>query len=169
MRNRTKIIWIAVCLAVMVICIILGVRYNLEYLIVGGVVFCAIGLSALGIIIKIKTLKEINHELKMTAEEGDPENVGELIQASFGFTKDAKERFKKSSVGDKLKVIALFGSLGLLLLTMAIGVAFANAGTLENGTTTNIATIGFILMGIGGGGFFLEIILLIVISKIIHR
>lgn len=158
-------------MAVMIICIILGAHYHKGYVSLVGVIFCAVGLSALGLIIKIKTLREINHELKQSAEEtGEgPENVGELIQSCFGFTKEGKERFKKSSVGDKLKVIALFGTLGLLLFTMAVGVAFANAGTLDDGTITNIATIGFILMGIGGGGFFLEIILIIVISKIIHR
>ena len=52
---------------------------------------------------------------------------------------------------------------------MAVGVFLARLGTLGDGTITKLAIIGFVLMGIGGGGFLLEIILLIIISSIKNR
>ncbi len=154
MSKRTIIIWVAVCLTVMGICISLGARYHRGYISLGGVIFCMVGLTILGIINKVNTWRYMKHELKEIAEE---------------FTEDAKRTLKVTPLGDKIKLILLFGSLGLLLLTMAVGVTFARIGTLPDGTITKIAIIGFILMGIGGGGFFLEIILLIVISSIKNR
>lgn len=154
----------------MIVCVIFGEQYKIHYLTLGGIIFCAVGLSVLGLIVKIKMWKEINHEFKQNEETGEgPESAGELVQACFGFTEEGKERLKKSSFKNKLKVIAVFASFGLLLLTMAIGIVFANVGTLGDGTITNTAIIGFILMGIGGGGFFLIIFLLVIISKIKHR
>ena len=154
MSRRTNIIWVIVCLSVMFICIILGARYHLGYISLGGVIFCIVGLAILGIINKVNTWRYMKHELKEVAEE---------------IAADAKRTLKVTPLGDKIKLILLFGSLGLLLLTMAVGVAFARIGTLPDGTITKYAIIGFILMGIGGGGFFLEIILLIVISSIKNR
>ena len=52
---------------------------------------------------------------------------------------------------------------------MASGVFLAQLGTLGDGTITKLAIIGFVLMGVGGGGFLLEIILLIIISAIKNR
>lgn len=171
MRRRTIIIWVSVCLSVMIICLVLGAHYRQEYIGLGGVIFCFVWLTVLGIINKVKTLHYVNHELKELAGEDPecPENVGELVQMSFGFTKDAKKKLKVAPTRDKLKVIALFVSLGLLLLTMAAGVLLARLGTLGDGTISKLAITGFILMGIGGGGFMLEIILLIVISSIKNR
>lgn len=154
MSKRTIIIWTAVCVAVMIICISLGAKYRLGYISLGGVIFCMVGLTILGIIHKVNTWRYVKHELKDIAEE---------------VVEDAKRTLKTTPLGDKIKLILLFGSLGLLLLTMAVGVALARIGTLSDGTITKIAIIGFILMGIGGGGFFLEIILLIVISSIKNR
>lgn len=155
----------------MIACIAIGAYYKKEYISVCGVAFFFVALTAMSIINKVRGMQEINHELKMNAQktgEG-PENVGELVQSCFGFTKENKEKLKNSSFGDKFKVIALLVSLGVFLLIMFIGVVFANAGTLSDGTITNIAKTGFILMGIGGGGFVLEILVLLIISKIIGR
>lgn len=154
MSKRTNIIWVIVCLTVMGVCIGLGARYHKGYISLGGVIFCVVGLTVLGIINKVQTWRYMKHELK--------EIAGEI-------TRDAKKTLKLAPLGDKIKLILLFGSLGLLLLTMAVGVACARIGTLPDGTITKIAIIGFILMGIGGGGFFLEIILLAVISSIKNR
>ncbi len=154
MSKRTIIIWTAVCVSVMIICISLGARYHLGYISLSGVIFCFVGLTILGIIHKVNTWRYIKQDLKEIAEE---------------VTEDAKRTLKATPLGDKIKLILLFGSLGLLLLTMAVGVFLANLGTLSDGTITKIAIAGFILMGIGGGGFFLEIILLIVISSIKNR
>ncbi len=171
MRTRTKIIWIAVCAAVLTVFIILGARYDKDYLIISGVAFFFVGLAILGIIEKVKTVRYMRHELKELAEE-DPEcpgNLRELAEMSVGLTKDAKEKLKGAPIGDKIKVVAIFASFGLFLLTMAVGVFLANLGTVGDGSVTDIAITGFILMGIGGGGFFLEIILLVVISSIANR
>ena len=171
MSRRTKIIWICVCIAVMIICIALGARFRNEYVSLGGVIFCFVGLTALGITVKVRAMREIKRALKELGEE-DPDNpstVGELVQMCFGFTKEAKRKLKAAPTGDKLKVIALFVSLGVLLAIMAAGIVCANIGTLSNGTITKTATIGFILMGIGGGGFFVEIILLAIISHFKNR
>ncbi len=154
MSRRTNIIWIIVCLTVMGVCIGLGARYHKGYISLIGVIFCIVGLTVLGIINKVNTWRYMKHELKEVAEE---------------LKEDAKRTLKITPLKDKIKLILLFGSLGLLLLTMAVGVAFARVGTLSDGTITKIAIIGFILMGIGGGGFFLEIIALIVISSIKNR
>lgn len=154
MSNRTNIIWVIVCVAVMITCIILGARYHLGYISLSGVIFCVVGLTVLGIINKVKTWHYVKHELKEVAEE---------------IAHDAKRTLKITPLKDKIKLILLFGSLGILLLTMAVGVALARIGTLYDGTITKIAIAGFILMGIGGGGFFLEIILLAVISSIKNR
>lgn len=171
MNKRTNIIWTVVCVSVMIICISLGGLYRKEYVSLGGVIFCFVGLTVLAVINRINTLRQINRELKELAKEDPecPENAGELVQMSFGFTKDAKRKLKAAPLGDKLKVILLFVSLGLLLVTMAVGVLLARIGTLYDGTITKIAITGFIFMGIGGGGFFLEIILLGVISGIKNR
>ena len=171
MGKRTNIIWIIVCLSVMIAGIILGSYFHKGYLSLFGVIFCCVGLVILAFINKFFAWRSIKRELKELAEEDPecPENVGELVQMSFGFTKDAKKKLKVAPLGDKLKIIALLGSLGLLLITMAVGVMLANIGTLTDGTITKLAIIGFVLMGIGGGGFFLEIILLGVISSIKNR
>ena len=154
MSRRTNVIWTIVCVTIMLICISLGARFHRGYISLGGVIFCMVGLAILGIINKVNTWRYMKHELKEVAEE---------------VTEDVKRTLKVTPLRDKLKLIALFGSLGLLLLTMAVGVTFARIGTLPDGTITKYAIIGFILMGIGGGGFFLEIILLIVISSIKNR
>ena len=91
------------------------------------------------------------------------------MQMSFGFPKETKRKLKTAPVGDKLKVVAVLLPFGLLLITMAVGVFLAQLGTLGDGTITKLAIIGFVLMGIGGGGFLLEIILLIIISSIKNR
>ena len=88
------------------------------------------------------------------------ENVGELVQACFGFTKEGKENFKNSSKTDKFKVIAILASFGLLLLTFFIGIFLA--GYLDS----LLQLIGFIMMGVGGGGFFLVIMVLLIISLV---
>ena len=154
MSKRTNIIWTVVCVSVMIICISLGARYHRGYISLSGVIFCIVGLTILGIINKVNTWRYIKPELKEITKE---------------ITEDAKRTLKITPLGDKIKLILLFGSLGLLLLTMAVGVALARIGTLYDGTITKIAITGFILMGIGGGGFFLEIILLAVISSIKNR
>lgn len=171
MRRRTNIIWVVVCVAVMVICIALGAYYRQGYIGLGGVIFCCVGLTILGIINKIMALREINRAIKEVAQEDadNPQNAGELIQACFGFTKETKRKLKVAPTRDKVKVIAIFASLGLLLFTMFVGIILARIGTYTDGTVNKIAIIGFILMGIGGGGFFLEIVAFAIISGIKNR
>ena len=91
------------------------------------------------------------------------ENVGELIQASFGFTKEGKENFKNSSKFDKFKVIAIFVSFGLLLLTFFIGIFLAGYWD------SLLQQTGFIMIGVGGGGLFLVIVVLLIISLVQRR
>ena len=171
MNRRTNIIWVIVCLSVMIVSIILGAYYHLGYVSLCGVIFCCVGLAILAFLNKFMAWREIKRELKELAEEDPkcPQNPSELVQMSFGLTKDAKNKLKSAPFVDKLKVISIFASFALLLLTMAVGVFLARLGTLGDGTITKIAIAGFICMGIGGGGFFLEIILLAVISSIKNR
>ena len=67
---------------------------------------------------------------------------------------------KHWSRGDKAKVFLIFGSLGLTLLTFAVGIFFAKI---------DITSIGFPLMGAGGGGFALIIFVLIIASVVQDR
>ena len=92
------------------------------------------------------------------------ENAGELIQACFGFTKEAKENYRQSSKKDKFKVVAVYGTFALLLFIMFVGVALSNAGKTPDGSVSPVQLAGFILMGVGGGGFFLVIFVLVMIS-----
>jgi len=171
MSNRAKIIWCAVCGAVFIICIALDIKYRIGYIGVGGVIFFSVGMALLALIEKVRFWCETKKMLKELHEEDpeSPETVGELMQMSFGFTKETKRKLKTAPVGDKLKVVAVLLPFGLLLITMAVGVFLAQLGTLGDGTITKLAIIGFVLMGIGGGGFLLEIILLIIISSIKNR
>ncbi len=85
----------------------------------------------------------------------EADSVGELIASSFGFDKKGREALKTASVGDKLKIIALLGSLGLTAFMLAVGGALAGNG---------FGYIGFPLMGVGGGGFMLILAVSIIIS-----
>lgn len=171
MSNRAKIVWCAVCGAVLIICIALDIKYRVGYIGLGGVIFFSAGMALLAIIERVRFWRETKRTLKELHEEApeSPENIGELVQMSFGFTKEVKRKLKTAPLGDKLKVVAVFLPFGLLLLTMASGVFLARLGTLGDGTITKLAIIGFVLMGVGGGGFLLEIILLIIISAIKNR
>ena len=171
MSKRAIIIWSAICAAVLIICIALDIKYRIGYIGVGGVIFFSVGMALLALIEKVRFWRETKRTLKELDEEDpeSPETVGELMQMSFGFTKETKRKLKTAPLGDKFKVIAVFLPFGLLLTTMAVGVFLARLGTLGDGTITKLAIIGFVLMGIGGGGFLLEIILLIIISSIKNR
>ncbi len=85
----------------------------------------------------------------------EADSVGELIASSFGFDKKGREAMKTASRGDKLKVIALLGSLGLTALMLMVGGAIAGGG---------LGYIGFPIMGAGGGGFALILAVTIIIS-----
>ncbi len=85
----------------------------------------------------------------------EADSVGELIASSFGFDKKGREALKTASRGDKLKVIALLGSLGLTALMLMVGGAIAGGG---------LGYIGFPIMGAGGGGFALILAVTIIIS-----
>ncbi len=85
----------------------------------------------------------------------EADSVGELVASSFGFDKKGREALKTASRGDKLKVVALLGSLGLTALMLAVGGAIAGGG---------FGYIGFPIMGAGGGGFALILAVTIIIS-----
>ncbi len=85
----------------------------------------------------------------------EADSVKELIASSFGFDKKGREALKTASRVDKLKIIALFGSLGLTALMLMAGGAIAAGG---------LGYIGFPIMGAGGGGFALILAVMIIIS-----
>ena len=65
---------------------------------------------------------------------------------------------------DKLKLILFIIALVTTLIIGVIGIFFANFGKYLQ--KSDIETIGFILMGVGLGGFFLIIITLVICSII---
>lgn len=85
------------------------------------------------------------------------------IDAEVEKVVSAYERSKSSedpkdwSIGDKLIVYSLVGSIAITLLTFMVGIFFANLG---------IESVGFPLMGAGGGGFALIIVILIIVSNV---
>ena len=91
---------------------------------------------------------------------GGADNAGELIASAFGFTKEGKEAFKKSTTGEKAKVIILFLWFGITLLTFFVGITLSNL---------KIQPAGFITMGAGGGSFFLTIIGAVIYSSVERR
>lgn len=144
--NKRRIIFVIACFAVMAVCISLGAYYRKEYISVCGVAFCCLGLTSIGVIQKIRALREIKDAIKEIAREN-------------------KEKHEGRGCLLPKNVIALLVSFAVLLVIAFVGIVLANAGTLRDGTITGLAVIGFVLMGIGLGGFCLEILLLVIISK----
>lgn len=179
-------------MAALIVCMVIGALYRMDWLILMGFGICIVDFLAVGITYGIKFLIELDRDLKESAkEERTPEKeaellekvntasnreesmraqaeyygngadgVGELIATSFGLSKESREEFKKSSVKDKLKVVAIFGWFGLTLLIFFVGITLSNAA---------IQPAGFVLMGCGGGSFFLTLIVFAIYSAVERR
>jgi membrane protein implicated in regulation of membrane protease activity len=80
-------------------------------------------------------------------------DTAELFASALGFSKENKEAYKTASKKDKAKVILIYASLFGTMLLFIVGIGL-----------TAIGSVGFIVMGIGGGGFFLIILSFLIIS-----
>ncbi|MDR3292614.1 MAG: hypothetical protein LBT20_00740 [Clostridiales bacterium] len=74
----------------------------------------------------------------------------------LGFTKENKEAYRNAPKAEKAKVIAFVGALAFSLLVGMVGIAMGGS------------TVGFVLMGIGLGGFA-AIIFILMIRSLIQR
>ena len=64
MSNRAKIVWCAVCGAVLVICIALDIKYRIGYIWLGGVIFFFAGVALLALIERVRFWRETKRTLK---------------------------------------------------------------------------------------------------------
>ncbi len=179
-------------MAALITCFVVGALRKLDWLIILGFGICVVDFFAVGIAYGVKFFRELNDGLKEAskneftpeneaellnsvnsasdAEEslkaqakyygGGAENVGELIAAAFGFTKEGRKAFKNAPPREKAKVIALFLWLGLTLLVFVVGITLSNL---------HIQPVGFIIMGVGGGSFFLTVIVALLFSAFERR
>lgn len=68
---------------------------------------------------------------------------------------------------DKLKLICIILSLVITLVLGIVGVILANVGQLLQ--KPSFETVGFVLMGVGLGGFFVVIVMMLLVSLIKNR
>ena len=152
MRLSKSSLIILSAFVVFVTCLVIGLVRHIPWLtIVGVAVFIAVCVI-LGIIRKIKLIRELNEALK----ENDM-SAPELMASAIGLGKESRSKLKAAPISDKLKVAAVFGGLALTMLTFIVGIFFSNLG---------MTKIGYPIMFSGFGGFFLMIILLIIIEKL---
>ncbi|MDE6868542.1 MAG: hypothetical protein K2J83_05315, partial [Clostridia bacterium] len=176
----------------LVVCFVIGALNRLDWLIILGFVICVADFLAVGIAYGVKFIRELNVGLKKNAQqERTPaeeaellekinsaknreeslkaqaeyygegaENAGELIASAFGFSKEGKEAFKKAPASEKAKPVLFFVWLGLTLLTFLVGLSV---------TSVRIQPAGYIIMGVGGGLFFLTVIGLLIYSLVERR
>lgn len=97
-------------------------------------------------------------------EEQDEYTITDVVGAVKDIYGNYKSAYKAASRKDRAIILAIFLPLVLTLIIGAIGIALANCGQYFARHTVEI--VGWVLMGIGLGGFFLTIVLIIVISKI---
>ena len=94
----------------------------------------------------------------------DEPTIADAVDAVKDIYDDYKSAYQTASRKDQAKILAIFLPLLLTFIIGVIGVAVANFG--QYFAQHSIEIVGFVLMGVGLGGFFLTIVLLLVISKI---
>ncbi|MDE5943847.1 MAG: hypothetical protein K2H30_06550 [Clostridia bacterium] len=182
----------ALGMVALIVCFVIGALYRMDWLIFLGFGICVADFLAVGIAYGVKFIRELNADLKKNAQqERTPEeeaellekinsaktreeslkaraeyygegaeNAGDLISSAFGFSKEGKEAFKKAPASEKAKPVLIFVWLGLMLLTFMAGILLSSA---------RIQPTGFIIMGVGGGLFFLTIIGFLIYSLVERR
>lgn len=176
-------------MAALIVCMVIGASYRMDWLIFLGFGICIVDFLTVGLTYGIKFLIELDRELKQNAQQertpekeeellekvnsatsreesikaqaeyygGEADGVGELIATSFGFSKENRKAFKKAPAREKAKTVLIFVWLGLTLFTFLAGISLSNA---------HIQPAGFIVMGAGGGAFFLTILGFIIYSLV---
>lgn len=97
-----------------------------------------------------------DEDKKNSFERDDEPSNEELFEAVCDIADMYKEQYKSASKKDKIKILAIVLPLAILLAIVAIGVFLANFGQYFKLRPLEVA--GFVLMGIGLGGFFLFIV-----------
>lgn len=163
------------------VCLVIGALNKMDWLILLGAGICAVDFIAVGVVYGVYFVRKLNKELAEEAKKertpereaelldeinsatnaeeskiaqakyygGGAENAGELIASAFGFSKEGRQAFKEADLREKLKPVAIFVWLGITLITFFVGITLSNI---------QIQPVGFIVMGAGGGSFFLTII-----------
>lgn len=97
-------------------------------------------------------------------ESDDKLTVRDTVQAAGEIYGEYKKAYNSATKTDKAKILLILLPLAITFVLGFVGIFIANLG--QSLGLGNIEIIGFVLMGIGLGGFFLTIVLLVVISKI---
>lgn len=99
-------------------------------------------------------------------EEYDDDRVTrrDVLKAVGEIFDDYKQSYKKASKKDKLAILAVVLPLLITFVTAFVGIVVANIGQSLSLHKTEIT--GLIIMGLGMGGFFLTLVILIIWSKI---
>ncbi len=114
----------------------------------------------------------MNNNKKDDVEQSIEEDYEEItkrdaINAVVDIFNDYKKSYKQASRKDKTTILAIFLPLVATFVLGFVGILLANIGKYLVLHTTQI--IGFVLMGVGLGGFFLIIVILMIWSKIKER
>ena len=104
--------------------------------------------------------------MKKGQDEDEP-TMADVVDAVKDIYGGYKSAYKAASRQDQAKILAIFLPLILTFIIGVIGIAVANFG--QYFAERSVEIVGIVLMGIGLGGFFLTIVLLLVISKIKGR
>ncbi len=98
-------------------------------------------------------------------DEDDPSlhDVAEAVGEIYGGYKKA---YGSASKGDKIKILLIVLPLVITFIIGFVGIFVANVG--QTLAVRSVEITGLVLMGVGLGGFFLTIVLIIVISKLKH-
>ena len=80
----------------------------------------------------------------------------EILDAVYDIADMYTEQFKSASKKDKVLILAILLPLAILLIIGAVGVFIANIGQALQ--IHKLEVLGWVLMGVGLGGFFLYIV-----------
>lgn len=104
---------------------------------------------------------------KPLADDDDTITKADVINFAVDVYQEYKKGYDACSKSDKRKILAIFLPLAITFVLGFIGVFLANSGQYLG--VRNLEIVGFVFMGVGLGGFFLNIILLAIISSISER
>lgn len=106
----------------------------------------------------------LNNNAKSEEDELSPADVVDAVKDIYV---DYRDAYRAASTKDKAKILAIVMPLMITFVIGVIGIFLSNIG--QSIAYRSIKTIGFILMGLGLGGFFLTIILFLIISKMVEK